>query len=370
MTLLRSERLAAVILLAAAVVGLVLANSPLGHTALEVQHAALGPLSVGHWISDGLLAVFFFAAAVELKHELAHGELTSVKRAMRPAIAAVFGVAVPALVYLVIAGRDFPNGWPIPTATDIAFALGVLALCGRGLIPSRIRVFLLALAVIDDIIAIAIIAVFFTTSVDWLALLLSVVCVVVAGVLSRVRHRSVVPLVVLAACGAWWFMVQSGVHATIAGVLVGLAVALRPGQRARHILEPAINGAILPLFALSAALVAVPDVGGTGLASAFWGIAIALPLGKIVGIGLGGVIGAAIARERIDAFALVTVGALGGIGFTVSLLMNELAFASHDDIRAEGTLAVLLGSGASIVLAGVLVALLAGRYRRARRAQR
>jgi NhaA family Na+:H+ antiporter len=366
-TVLRSERVAALVLLAAAVVGLVLANSPLAPGVLDLQHTELGPLSIGHWISDGLLALFFFTAAVELKHELIHGELNSISKALRPAIAAVCGVAVPALLYLLVAGRDYPDGWPIPTATDIAFALGVLALFGRGVIPHRIRVFLLALAVIDDLIAIVLIAVFFTTELDVGALVLSLVFVAAAALLSRVGKRWVVPLVVLCAIGAWWFMLQSGVHATIAGVLVGLAISLRPAERTRHILEPGINGVVLPLFALSAALVAIPQVGIAGLSTPFWGIVLALPVGKVVGIVFGGWIGTALDQRTrkpdISTLALFTVGALGGIGFTVSLLMNELAFANADEVRAEGTLAVLIGSAVSIAASGVLVSLLARRFR-------
>ncbi|MEO7018253.1 MAG: Na+/H+ antiporter NhaA [Leifsonia sp.] len=376
MSIIRSERTAAGLLLGAAALGLLLANTGVGPHLLEVQHAplALGSvkLSVGHWISDGLLAVFFFIVAVELKHELVAGELNSFKKAVHPAIAAVGGVIVPVLIYLLFtAGGDLAEGWPIPTATDIAFALGVLAVFGRGL-PNRLRVFLLALAVLDDLIAIVIIAVFFTADPNLLELGLAVITVAVFGILSRLlRGRMRWPIGVLMTLVAgltWWLVWDSGVHATIAGVALGLVMARKPAGRLTHVLEPWSNGVILPLFAFSAALVVIPSVSPSQLSPAFWGIFVALPVGKLVGITLGGWLGSftrpKAERGRIPLPALLTIGTLGGIGFTVSLLMNELAFAGSDLVRSEGTLAVLLGSAVSIVAAGFAVSGLARRSRR------
>jgi NhaA family Na+:H+ antiporter len=375
-SLIRSERTAAGLLLGAAALGLLLANTAVGPTLADLQHTKIGwpgtQLTVGHWISDGLLAIFFFIVAVELKHELVVGELNSLQKAVHPAIAAVGGVIVPAGIYLLIAGSSgYGQGWPIPTATDIAFALGVLAVFGRGL-PNRLRVFLLALAVLDDLIAILIIAVFFTTNPNLVELLLAAVTVTLFGVLSRyLRGRMRVPigiLMVLLACLSWWLVQDSGVHATIAGVALGLVMARQPAGRVTHHLEPWSNGLILPLFAFSAALVPIPQVAPSQLAPAFWGILIALPVGKLIGITLGGWLGSftkrGVERGRISFAGLVMVSALGGIGFTVSLLMNELAFAAHSEVRDEGTIAVLLGSGISIVLASVLESRLARRYRR------
>ena len=376
MSIIRSERTAAGLLLGAAALGLLLANTPVGPALLDLQHAHLGAgpvdLSIGHWISDGLLAVFFFIVAVELKHELVAGELNTVQKAIHPAIAAVAGVAVPALIYVgFTAGTGYAVGWPIPTATDIAFALGVLAVFGRGL-PNRLRVFLLALAVLDDLIAIVIIAVFFTQDPNLLELLLAAVAVTAFGLLSRLlRGRMRLPigvLMVLLALLAWWLVLDSGVHATIAGVALGLVMARRPGGRVAHALEPWSNGLILPLFAFSAALVVIPGVSPAELRPSFWGIVVALPVGKLVGITLGGWLGSftrsKAERARIPLPGLITIGALGGIGFTVSLLMNELAFSGDALARSEGTLAVLLGSAIAIVVSGVLVSLLARRYRR------
>ena len=376
MSVLRSERTAAGLLLGAAALGLLLANTPVGPALMDLQHTSLGlrgtSLSVGHWISDGLLAIFFFIVAVELKHELVVGELNSVQKAIHPAIAAVGGVVVPAGIYLLIAGGSgFGEGWPIPTATDIAFALGVLAIFGRGL-PKRLRVFLLALAVLDDLIAIIIIAVFFTTDPNLLELLLAAVTVTLFAVLSRMLRGPlkwpIGVLMILLAALTWWLVQDSGVHATVAGVALGLAMARIPAGRVRHVLEPWSNALILPLFAFSAALVAIPQVSPAQLAPPFWAIVVALPVGKLIGITVGGWLGSFTHRgpgkSKISFAGLVVVSALGGIGFTVSLLMNELAFASSQEIRDEGTLAVLLGSAIAIVVASILVSQLARRYRR------
>ncbi|MDF2441990.1 MAG: Na+:H+ antiporter, NhaA family, partial [Subtercola sp.] len=198
MSILRSERNSAALLLIAAAAALVLANTAAGPALLAAKAAHLGfpaiglDLSLGHWISDGLLAIFFFIVAVELKHELVHGSLNSPAKAIVPAIAALGGVVVPAGVFLLVTvgsgGAEFSDGWPIPTATDIAFALGVLAIFGRAL-PTKVRVFLLALAVLDDLVAILIIAVFFTSTLNLPALGAAAVGVVVFAVLGRMLAR-------------------------------------------------------------------------------------------------------------------------------------------------------------------------------------
>ncbi|KQQ26725.1 Na+/H+ antiporter NhaA [Frondihabitans sp. Leaf304] len=388
--LLRSERASAVLLLAAAVLGLVLANLSTGPglLALKDHHLSIPliglDLSIGHWISDGLLALFFFVVAVDLKHELVKGQLNSLSKAIVPAIAAIGGVAAPAAVYLIItAGSSYASGWPVPTATDIAFALGVLAVFGRGL-PGRIRVFLLALAVLDDLVAILIIAVFFThdSSPLYLGLgVLGVVATLVAGRLLGRRQGSLgvaaVALVTVLAVVTWYLVLSSGVHATIAAVAVGLVLPLGPARKAVHALEPFVNGIVLPVFAFAAAAVAVPSVGLGELSPVFWAIVVALPVGKLIGITLAGGLASRVFRDPdparrgqiLSTTELLTVAMLGGIGFTVSLLMNELAFARSEEIVDEGTLAVLVGSGLSIVIAGALVSMLARAHRKRDRAR-
>jgi len=377
MKLLRSTRFPALLLLLAAVVGLVIANSGWGDAAQAVKAAHVGipgvvDLSVGHWISDGLLAVFFFVAAVELQFELTSGQLNSPRTALQPAIAAAGGVIVPIVVYLIIAGgAGTARGWPIPTATDIAFALGVLAVLGKGL-PAALRVFLLALAILDDIVGIVFIAVLFASDVDVPMLVLATVGLVVFRLLSRALDTSTRPVLIAAlivvAIVVWWLVLSSGVHATIAGVALGLVMAQQPAMRARHELEPWVNGIVLPLFALSAALVAVPQVPPANLSPAFWGVALALPLGKIVGIMVGGVIAQRVAHipglPRLALGDLLALAALGGIGFTVSLLMAELSFEADAVVRDQAILGVMAGSLASLVLGGMLVSWRAWHHRR------
>lgn len=377
MSLLRSERFPAIVLLAAAAAGLIVANSAAGPAVDEVMHVAVGipglfELSAAHWVKDGLLALFFFVVAVELQYELTNGQLNSLRKAIQPAIAAAGGVLAPILVYLAISGgSDAAGGWPIPTATDIAFALGVLAVFGRGL-PSALRIFLLALAILDDIVGIVFIAVLFTSDVNIGMLALAALAVVAFGVVSRWLRRSnrvgVGILLVVLAVAAWALTYLSGVHATIAGVALGLAMMQRPALHVRHALEPWVNGLVLPLFAFSAALVVIPAVPLSQLSPAFWGVLVALPAGKIVGITLAGWVslrvGSAGSAPHLSFTDLLAAGALGGIGFTVSLLLSELAFADAAALRDQATLGVLAGSLVSLALAGVLVSWRAWHYRR------
>jgi NhaA family Na+:H+ antiporter len=282
-------------------------------------------------------------------------------------------VLVPIAIFLAFSlGTSSASGWPIPTATDIAFALGVLAVFGRGL-PTGVRAFLLALAILDDIVGIVFIAVLFTDGVDLFLLLAALVGVVLFSLLSRrLTDRNRVSLgIVLVLLGilVWVLVYLSGVHATIAGVALGLAMAPRPAARVRHALDPWVNGLVLPLFALSAASVAIPSVGLDELQPVFWGVLIALPVGKILGITVFGWLAQRLEEPggRLRLADLVAAGALGGIGFTVSLLLSELAFAGDGLLRDEATLGVLGGSLVSLVVAAVLVAWRARHYRREER---
>lgn len=374
---LRGQQFPSVLLLAAAGLGLLLANLP-SHDAiagiLETRVAVPSTpidLPVAEWISSGLLAIFFLVVAIELRHELTHGELNSARKAVQPAIAAAGGVVVPIAVYLMIAGGEATrSGWPIPTATDIAFALGVLAMFGRGL-PPAVRVFLLALAILDDIIGIVFIAVLFAEDVQWPLVALAVTGGAAFALLSRRLHASGHPgiavLMVLAGVLTWGLVAASGIHPTIAGVMLGLAMAPVPAERTRHALEPTVNGLILPLFAFAAAFVVIPRVSPGDLSPAFWAVAVALPLGKIVGITLFGWAGMRIrepgAPPALAVGDLVAAGALGGIGFTVSLLLANLAFAGDAAIRDQGILGVLAGSLIALALSATIVSARARRHR-------
>jgi len=231
-------------------------------------------------------------------------------------------------------------------------------LVGRGL-PARVRALLLALAVIDDLIAIVLIAFIFTASVQAVPLLVAIPVVLVFGWLGTRAGRWRIPVMVLLGIAVWILVLLSGVHPTIAGVALGLALPAATADPLRHAIEPWTNAVILPVFAFTAALVVIPAVD-EGISPVFWAILIALPLGKLVGITLGALVASGFTMPIGD---VLVVAALGGIGFTVSLLMNELAFADHP-VAAQGTLAVLAGSLVSIVLGGTLTALRARRARR------
>lgn len=381
MTLLRSERFSALLLLVAALLGVALANSPLAAAVKAVEDFHLGAgafdLSVGHWVKDGLLAVFFFIAAIELRHELRHGELDTPRKALVPAVAAVGGVVVPAILFLLIVrDADLSQGWPIPTATDIAFALGVLAIVGRGL-PPRFRTLLLALAVIDDLIAILIIAAFFTRDLQPLPLLVAIPVVLLFGWLSHQWRRGrtgwLIPTLVLLGILAWALVFLAGIHPTIAAVALGLVMAPGPAGRTRTAIEPWSNVVVLPLFALVATLVPIPSASPSELSPAFWGVVIGLPVGKIVGITAGALIAIRLAGrddpDRMPLWDIVAVAGLGGIGLTVSLLMNELAFEAQPAVADEVTIAVLLASAISAAIGGTLTALRSRLYRAATRSR-
>ncbi|MFF7171680.1 Na+/H+ antiporter NhaA [Streptomyces pseudovenezuelae] len=382
---LRTETVGGVLLLIAAVSALVWANVPALRGSYEsVSHYHLGPaalgldLSIAHWAADGLLAIFFFVAGIELKRELVAGDLKDPKAAALPVAAALCGMAVPALVYTLtnLTGGGSLSGWAVPTATDIAFALAVLAVIGTWL-PSALRAFLLTLAVVDDLFAILIIAVFFTADIDFAALGGAVVGLAVFWVLLRKGVRGWYVYVPLALV-IWALMYNSGIHATIAGVAMGLMLRctrredekLSPGERIEHLVRPLSAGLAVPLFALFSAGV---SVSGGALGDVFTqpetlGVVLGLVLGKVLGIFGGTWLTARFTRaslsddlEWADVFAVAT---LAGIGFTVSLLIGELAFDGDATLTDEVKAAVLLGSLTAAVLATVLLKLRNARYRK------
>ncbi|KOG08059.1 Na+/H+ antiporter NhaA [Streptomyces viridochromogenes] len=382
---LRTETVGGVLLLVAAITALVWANVPALHDSYEsVGHYHLGPealglnLSVEHWAADGLLAIFFFVAGIELKRELVAGDLKDPKAAVLPVVAALCGMAVPALVYTLtnVAGHGSPAGWAVPTATDIAFALAVLAVIGTSL-PSALRAFLLTLAVVDDLFAILIIAIFFTSQINFAALGAAVVGLAVFWVLLRKGVRGWYVYVPLALV-IWGLMYNSGIHATIAGVAMGLMLRCTrredeeysPGERIEHLVRPLSAGLAVPLFALFSAGVAV---SGGALGDVFTqpetlGVVLGLVVGKTVGIFGGTWLTARFTRaslsddlEWADVFA---VAALAGIGFTVSLLIGELAFVGDAALTDEVKAAVLMGSLTAAILATVLLKIRNAKYRR------
>ncbi|MET9421031.1 Na+/H+ antiporter NhaA [Streptomyces sp. NPDC006540] len=372
---LRTETVGGVLLLLAAVAALIWANTPLGDSYTAVSDFHIGPASLGlvlsieHWAADGLLAIFFFVAGIELKRELVAGELRDPKAAALPVIAALCGMVMPALVYLVVttAGGGSTAGWAVPTATDIAFALAVLAVIGTSL-PSALRAFLLTLAVVDDLFAILIIAVFFTNDLNFAALGGAFVGLAVFWLLLRKAVRGWYVYVPLALV-VWGLMYNSGVHATIAGVAMGLMLRCSrregeehsPGEHIEHLVRPLSAGVAVPLFALFSAGVAVT---GESLTDVFTkpetlGVVLGLVVGKALGIFGGTWLAARFTKAELnedlawpDVLALAT---LAGIGFTVSLLIGELAFTGDATLTDEVKASVLMGSLIAAILAAVLL---------------
>ncbi|MFI9201200.1 Na+/H+ antiporter NhaA [Streptomyces sp. NPDC053048] len=380
---LRTETIGGLVLLVASVVALIWANSPWSgaYEAMRDLHLGIPPLgldlSLGHWTADGLLTVFFLVAGIELKRELVVGELRTPATAALPVIAAVCGMAVPAALYTITswAGGGSPDGWAVPMATDIAFALAVLAVVSTHL-PAALRAFLLTLAVVDDLGGILVIALFFTSDIDPLALGGACAGLVLFHLLQRFRVRGwwwYVPLGI----AIWTLTHHGGIHATVAGVAMGLILRTTPdkdgtrspGNRVSHLLHPFSAGLVVPLFALFAAGV---TVSGPALTAAFTrpeplGVALGLVVGKILGVFLGTYLAARFTRARLNpdlAWSdLLSLSVLAGTGFTVALLISELAFPS-DALREQAKAAVLIASLTAAALAALLLRRRNAVYRR------
>jgi NhaA family Na+:H+ antiporter len=366
---LRQETVGGGLLLVAAVIAVGWANSPWSDSYESLRHVEVGPLDLEHWASDGGLAIFFFLAGLELKRELTIGSLSKPADALVPVVAALSGMIVPAVVYLALTvGRTATDGWAVPMATDIAFALAVLALVGRSL-PSSLRAFLLTLAVVDDLGAILIIATVFTESIDLLPLAGAAILLVGYAILQRQRVRS--PLIyVPLALAVWWLVHESGVHATIAGVALGLLTSVHadsssaesPAERLEHRIRPVSAGLAVPFFALLAAGVAIGGSSDLLTDGVVLGITLGLVVGKTIGVFGGAYLVTRLTRAELapeilwrDVFG---VSVLAGVGFTVSLLLADLAFGAAEAEAAKT--AVLAGS----LIAGLLATLILRRRNR------
>jgi len=383
---LRTETVGGIILLAATAVALIWANSPWRDTYTAVRDTRIGipalhlDLTVAQWATDGLLAVFFFVVGLELKRELVVGELSSTRRALLPVAAALGGMVVPAGVALLV-GRGAPGmeqAWAIPVATDIAFALGVLALAGSSW-PSTARIFLLGLAVADDLGAILVIAIVFSAGIDAVALLVAAAAAAAYWFLQRRRVRAwwlYVPLALV----MWAALHEAGVHATIAGVALGLLTRVRPDPgeehapaiRLEHRLQPWSAGVCVPLFALFAA--GVP-LGAQALRTV---VTDPVPLSVMAGLLVGKVVGifgvSTLVTRLVPAAAprglgrrdMLAVSMLGGVGFTVSLLIAELSLADLPATAEAAKAAVLLASTAAALIAAAMLARRGRVHKRAR----
>jgi len=400
---LHTEAAGGIVLLAATVVALAWANSPFKDSYVELWHTHFA-ITIGHhtldldlqeWVNDGLMAIFFFVVGLEIKRELVEGELREPRRAAMPAIAAVGGMLVPALIYTAInAGGEGARGWGIPMATDIAMAVGVLSLLGRRVAPS-LKLFLLALAIVDDIGAILVIALFYSGDIDLIALSVAAGIVLVVGIARRAGVRQIAVYVLLGV-GLWLAIHESGLHATLAGVILGLMAPTRPIRQRRlidesaltdlsspeavhetmvlakesvsvveyleHLLHPWSSFVILPIFALANAGIPLSSQALTDAASSpiTYGVVAGLALGKLFGVAGFTWLAARFHIGELPPGArwrdVLGVGALAGIGFTVSLFVTGLAF-DDPGLQNEAKVGILAAS----LIAGALGALILSR---------
>lgn len=353
----RSGQAAGLLLIACTLASLALANSPASGAYLGFWHAVVGGLSVELWVNDALMAVFFLLVGLELKRELVSGELSSLKNALLPIVAAAGGVLFPALIHFSLnGGTPSQAGVGIPMATDIAFALGALSLLGKR-VPASLKVFLAALAVIDDLAAIVVIAVFYTAQLSIVHL--AGALAVFGGLLALGRVLKVRALWPYLLGGAlmWFLMLASGVHATIAGVLLAFAIAhsrvpddpASPSERLEHALHKPVAFLILPVFALANTGIVIPvDWAGQMFSPNSLGIMIGLVAGKPLGITLFCFLAvtAGVCRLPLDLAwrHIVGAGMLGGIGFTMSIFITNLAFAGQPEVVNASKMAILCAS--------------------------
>jgi NhaA family Na+:H+ antiporter len=365
-----SEASGGMILMGVTVIALLIANSPLADAYFGLLKTYVLGLSVLHWINDALMAVFFLLVGLEIKREMLDGQLSTWPRRMLPGIAALGGMVVPALVYLAITWNE-PNlrsGWAIPAATDIAFALGVLAILGSR-VPTSLKIFLTALAILDDLGAIIIIALFYTSDLSLMMLGAAALCLVALIAFNRFGITALLPYLAVGAV-LWFFVLKSGIHATLAGVALALTIPLQPDpkktraedaplHRLEHALHKPVAYAIIPIFGLANAGVSLSGLSLDAILSPLpLGIALGLFIGKQVGVYAFSEL--AIRLNLADVPAGATrlqcygVALLCGIGFTMSLFIGALAFPGQPELGDATKIGVLMGSALS-ALAGYLL---------------
>lgn len=380
---LETEAAGGLVLIAAAIFAIVCASTPLrpAYEALKALPIAVAVGSFGlaepllHWVNDGLMALFFFLVGLEIKREILKGELASLQKALLPVLAALGGMALPALIYLGLAGGDDAamKGWAVPTATDIAFALGILSLAGSH-VPQSLKVLLAAVAVIDDLGAIVIIAIFYTNDLSWLSLGIAGAAIAMLAMLNFLGVKRIAPYALIGLV-CWVAVLKSGVHATLAGVVTAMAVPMAedgeaesPLEHLEHVLHPWIAFLVLPLFGFLNAGVSLSHLDSAAIAAPVTlGVAAGLFLGKQWGV-FGAValaVKAGLAPKPAGAswYQIYGLAALAGIGFTMSLFIGELAFAGGGQDTAL-RIGVLVASVAS-ALSGYALLRLASRTSKA-----
>ncbi|WP_150785042.1 Na+/H+ antiporter NhaA [Pseudomonas fluorescens] len=358
-----TESAGGLVLMAAAITALTVANSPLAKDYFAALHTQFAGLSLEQWINDGLMAIFFMLVGLEIKREMLVGQLASWAQRSLPGFAALGGMAVPALIYVAInqGNSETIDGWAIPSATDIAFALGVLSLLGKR-VPVSLKIFLSALAILDDLGAVLIIALFYTSGLSVPMLLAALGALLVLAGMNKLGVRKLLPYLITGAL-LWFFMLQSGVHATLAGVALALCIPLgQPDEAARspllyleQKLHPWVAFAVVPIFGFANAGVSLSGITVNNLVEpAPLGVALGLVIGKQVGVYASAALairfGLAKLPQGSNWVQLYGVAALCGIGFTMSLFIGALAFPNSPHVFDEVKVGVLIASTLSAII--------------------
>lgn len=362
----QSSQSSGVLLLGCVFVSLLLANSSGSAGFQRLLDSKLGIFTLSSWINDGLMAVFFLLVGLEIKRELLEGELASFRTASLPVFAAVGGMVVPAVIYtLFTSGTEYMKGWGIPMATDIAFSLAILSMLGKR-VPVSLKIFLAALAIVDDLGAIVVIALFYTSELHWLYLVYSAGILVVLALLNYFKVTRLV-FYLIPGIFLWYFMHHSGIHATISGVLLAFTIPTNtsneiasPLEKLEHRLHLPVNFFIMPLFALANTNITFQHGMVDGLFSNFgMGIIFGLVAGKVLGITLFSLIavksGLSALPDRAGWLQMTGTGFLAGIGFTMSVFIALLSFKEHPEIQSEAKFAVLVASVTSGIIGYVLL---------------
>jgi len=348
-----SEKAGGLILVFVTLLSLALANSPWQIEYLEIWHFDLGGHTIVHWINDGLMAIFFLLIGLELEREIFHGELSNLKNAALPIFGALGGMVVPAGLFLLFNfGTNTQAGAGIPMATDIAFAIGILSLLGN-LVPASLKVFLTALAVIDDLGAIIIIAIFYTTSLSLVNLFIALGIFGCLLLLNRLKVHNLIPYLI-GGVAMWYFMLHSGVHATISGVLLAFTIPFgdggkkSPSYMLQHFLHKPVAFIILPLFAIANTCITLDDSWHSGLMDLnsigiMTGLIIGKPLGIFLFSFIGAGLGLCVLPTGLKWKNIIGAGFLGGIGFTMSIFITLLAYKDIDVIN-HSKIAILIAS--------------------------
>ena len=351
-----------ILLVFCVLISLMIANSSASEGFQSFLDQAWGPYSVSVWINDGLMAVFFLLVGLEIKRELLKGELSNFKNASLPIFAAIGGMIVPAIIFTIFNhGTEYSKGWAIPMATDIAFSLAIISMLGKS-VPSAVKVFLAALAIVDDLGAIVVIAIFYTDEIHWNYLLYSGIIVAILAVLNFLKVKKHI-FYLITGCALWYFMHHSGIHATIAGVMLAFCIPASkadneeasPLEKLEHALHIPVSYAIMPIFALANTNITFKTGMVDGLFSNFgYGIVFGLILGKLIGINLFSFIAIKLKISSLPDKSrwihMIGAGLLAGIGFTMSIFIALLSYKDNQDLQDSAKFAILTAS----VLAGFL----------------